>query len=124
MPYVETLLTCGLLTQATDTSFSESADQDDVFGCGAAGEEGWLAVAGEVEPRDLIGSEIGQLFWRTTFDRHTPDVRDSVAGDDVRERTAIGQPMKSLRNAGVNLNTVVAGREIKQLGRLAAFKWN
>ena len=43
-------------------SFPKPADQDDVFGRGAAGEEGWLAVAGEVEPRDLIGREIGHRF--------------------------------------------------------------
>ena len=100
------------MVKIVKVSFSESADQDDVFGCGAAGEEGWLAVAGEFEPRDLIGGEIGQLFWCAAIEAHRMVVVISPAFRALFHKILFPKPHPFQQILGLR---VAAERSIKSL---------
>jgi hypothetical protein len=56
----------------------EVADQNHVARLRAAREGELLAVGREVEPKDLVGLEIGQLYRLPAVQRQQPDLRDAV----------------------------------------------
>src|SRR5262249_19829411 len=58
----------------------EVADQNHVARLRAAREGELLAVAREVEPEDLVGLEVGQLYRLATVQWQRPDVGDAVNG--------------------------------------------
>src|SRR5215510_7847347 len=57
-------------------------DEHDVVEHSSARAGQLFAVVRPVEPEDLIGREVGQLFRRAAVKRLMPDVRSAVAGRD------------------------------------------
>jgi len=93
-------------------------DKDNVARLRAAREGELTTVAREVEPKDAVGFEVGQLLHCAAVERLSDDVRDSFLRVNVGEGATIGRPTE--RNAE-------GRREIKRLERPAAafgVNWN
>src|SRR5205823_4477928 len=87
--------------------------QDHVTRLRAARERELASVAREVEPKDAVGFEVGQLFRCAAVERLGDDVRDAFLRINVGEGATVGRPTE--RNAE-------GRRKIKRLERLAAFE--
>jgi len=72
----------------------------------------------------LTGSEIGQLFRWTTVNRQAPDVRYTLARDNVRERATTGQPTNNLKSGIISVADSDLARDIKQFSGPSAYKGN
>ena len=88
-------------------------DQDHVARPCPLGERELTAIAREVEPEDLVGLEVGQLYRLPAVQWQRPDVGDAV--DCIYE----GQCASVWRPAQTG-GTVDAGRNVEHLDRVAA----
>src|SRR5437870_2900582 len=84
------------------------ADQDHVARLRAAREGELAAVAREVEPEDLVGLEVRQLYRLPAVQRQRPDVRDAV------DCVYVGQGA-SVRRPAQTGSTAEAVREVEHL---------
>ena len=73
-----------------------------------------LAVAREVEPEDLVGLEVGQLFRPPAVQRQRPDVSDAVNSVYVGQ----GAPVRRPTQASVAGEALL--REVEHLDGVAA----
>src|SRR5206468_9505890 len=96
----------------THCALAKVSDQDHVARLRAAREGELLAVAREVEPEDLVGLEVGQLYRLPAVQRQRPDVGDAV------DRVYVGQGASIRRPA--QTGDVEAVREVEHLDGGAA----
>src|SRR5207244_3728216 len=92
---------------------AEVSDHNHVARLRAAREGELLAVAREVEPEDLVGLEVGQLYRLPAVQRQRPDVGDAV------DRVYVGQGA-SIRRPAQTGDDVEAVRDVEHLDGVAA----